>query len=132
MSNTASGICNSTIKRQRSRSMNGQYFWLIDQVNLNFAAVHHRAVRPFYVHMQNSPREIRKVDRTVSARLRGCVDVPARPCAHLWSGRRPDRTSDGTIAELAPRVTRHANVRTPSDLPFLFRAVSSAYEHKMV
>ena len=33
--NTASGICNSTIKRQRSRSMNGQYFWLIDQVNLN-------------------------------------------------------------------------------------------------
>ena len=33
--NTSSGICNSTIKRQRSRSMNGQYFWLIDQVNLN-------------------------------------------------------------------------------------------------
>ena len=30
--NTASGICNNTIKRQRSRSMNGQYFWLIDQV----------------------------------------------------------------------------------------------------
>ena len=62
--NTASDICNSTIKRQRSRSMNGQYFWLIDQVNLNtyrivwapglenlvdyftkhFAAAHHRAV----------------------------------------------------------------------------------------
>ena len=34
-----------------------------------------------------------------------------RARAHLWSGRRPDRTSDGTIAELAPRVTRHANVR---------------------
>ena len=33
--NTASGIYNSTIKRQRSRAMNGQYFWLIDQVNLN-------------------------------------------------------------------------------------------------
>ena len=33
--NTASGICNSTIKRQRSGAMNGQYFWLIDQVNLN-------------------------------------------------------------------------------------------------
>ena len=32
---TASGICNSTIKQQRSRAMNGQYFWLIDQVNLN-------------------------------------------------------------------------------------------------
>ena len=33
--NTVSGICNSTIKQQRSRAMNGQYFWLIDQVNLN-------------------------------------------------------------------------------------------------
>ena len=33
--NTASGICKSTIKRQQSRTMNGQYFWLIDQVNLN-------------------------------------------------------------------------------------------------
>ena len=33
--NIASGICNSTIKRQRLRLMNGQYFSLIDQVNLN-------------------------------------------------------------------------------------------------
>ena len=81
--NTASGICNSTLKRQRSRSMTGQYFWLIDQVNLNtyrivwepglenladyftkhFAAAHHRNVRPFYVHMHNSPRLIRKVEK---------------------------------------------------------------------
>ena len=33
--NTESGICNSMIKRQQLRGMNGQYFWLIDQVNLN-------------------------------------------------------------------------------------------------
>ena len=66
--------------------MNGQYFWLIDQANLNtyrivwapglenladyftkhFAAAHHRNVRPFYVHMQNSPQVIRKVDKKVS------------------------------------------------------------------
>ena len=84
--NTASGICNRTIKRQRSRLMNGQYSWLIDQVNLNtyrivwapglenladyftghFAAAHHRNVRPFYVHMHNSPQVIRKVDKKVS------------------------------------------------------------------
>ena len=32
--NTANGICNRTIKRQRSRAMNGQYSWLIDQVYL--------------------------------------------------------------------------------------------------
>ena len=95
-------ICNSTIKRQRSRSTNGQYFWLIDQLNLNtyrivwvpgletlaeyftkhFAAEHYRNVRPFYLHMHNSPRVIRKVDKKVSARLRGCVDVPAIPVAH--------------------------------------------------
>ena len=80
--NTASGICNITIKRQWSWAMNDQYFWLIDQVNLNtyqikwapglenmadyfkkhFAAAHHCDVRPFYVQMQNSPRFIRKVN----------------------------------------------------------------------
>ena len=100
--NNASGICNNTTKRQLSRSMNGQYFWLIDQVNLNtyrivwapglenladyftihFSAARHHAVRPYYVKMPNSPRTIRKVnkeaDGTSSAQLRGCVDVPAR------------------------------------------------------
>ena len=84
--NTARGICNSTIKRQQSRAMNGQYFWLIDKVNLNtyrvkwapglenmadyftehFAAAHHRDVRPFYAQMQNSPRVIRKVNKKIS------------------------------------------------------------------
>ena len=84
--NTASGICNSTIKRQRSRAMNGQYCWLIDQVNLNtyrikwapglenmadyftkhFPAAHHRDVRPFFLQMKNSPRVIRKVNKKVS------------------------------------------------------------------
>ena len=84
--NTASGIKNSTIKRQRSRSMTGQHFWLIDQINLNtyqivwelglenmtdyftkhFTAAHHRNVRPFYVHMHNSTQVIRKVDKKVS------------------------------------------------------------------
>ena len=79
--NIASGICNSTIKRKRLQSMNGQCFLLIDQLNLNWyrivwspglenledyftkhsAAAHHRNVRPFYVHMHNSPRVIRKV-----------------------------------------------------------------------
>ena len=86
--------------------MNGQYFWLIDQVNLNtyrivwapglknmadyftknFAAAHHRNVRLFYVHMHNSPQVIRKVDKKmsdkknsykkVSAQLIGCVNIP--------------------------------------------------------
>ena len=112
--NTASGICSNTIKRQRSQSMNGQYFWLIDQVNLNiyrivwtyglenladyltkrFSAAHHRSVRPYYVQMPNSTRTIRKVNReadeTKYARLRGCVDIPDRSVARrrallVWS-----------------------------------------------
>ena len=81
--NTASGICNNTIKRQLSRSMNGQYFWLINQVNLNiyrivwapglenladyftkhFLAAHHCSIRPYYVQISNSPRTIRKMNR---------------------------------------------------------------------
>ena len=109
--NTASGICNSTIKQQRLQAINGQYFWLIDQVNLNtyqikwatglenmadyftkhFAAAHHRDVRPFHVQMQNSLRIIRKVNKKVSeikvydekesAQLRGCVNIPTIPVA---------------------------------------------------
>ena len=84
--------------------MNGQYFWLIDQVNLNtyrikwapgienmadyftkhFATAHHGNVRTYYVHMHNSPWVIRKVDKKVSdkkvsARLRGCVNIPTIP-----------------------------------------------------
>ena len=102
--NTTSGICNSTIKRQRSQAMNGQYLWLINQVIFNtyrikwapglenmadyftkhFAATHHRNVHPFYVHMKNSLRVIRKVskkvsDKKVSARLRGCVNITTIP-----------------------------------------------------
>ena len=66
--------------------MNGQYFWLIDQVNLNtyrikwapglenmadyftkhFAVAHHRDVLPYYVQMQNSPWVIREVNKKVS------------------------------------------------------------------
>ena len=91
--------------------MNGHYFQLIDQVNLStyqivwapglenmadyftkhFAAAHNRNVQPFYVHMHNSPRLIRKVDKKVSdkkvsdekvsARLRGCVNIPTIPVA---------------------------------------------------
>ena len=103
--NTASEICNNTNKRKFLRSMNGQYFWLIDQVNLNiyrivwepglenladyftkhFSAAHHRSVRPYYVQIPNSPRTIRKVNREADekkyARLRGCVDVPSRSVA---------------------------------------------------
>ena len=66
---------------------------MADYFTKHFAAAHHCNVRPFYVHMQNSPRVIRKVnkkvsdkkvsDETLSARLRGCVNIPTIPVAQF-------------------------------------------------
>ena len=73
---TAVGIANETIKKQRSRSMEMRFFWVTDQVqrsffnvrwhpgqeNLanyftkHFDAKHHQEVRPWYLHKYNSPR----------------------------------------------------------------------------
>ena len=72
---TAVGIANNSIKKQRSRSMEMIYFWIVDQVdrkiykvqwypgqeNLadyltkHFESWHHIEVRPWYLHMENSP-----------------------------------------------------------------------------
>jgi hypothetical protein len=73
---TAVGITNNTIKCQCSRSMDMSYFWIGDKVaqdmyNLSWhpgqqnladyqskhhVGSHHKAVRPWYLHMENSPR----------------------------------------------------------------------------
>ena len=55
----------------------------------HFPAAQHRAVRPFYFHMENLPRILRKLNQTVSSRLRGCVDsppnlVPQRRAPLVW------------------------------------------------
>jgi hypothetical protein len=73
---TTVNIVNNTIKQQRSRAMEMQYFWLLDgetqlylkiyyhqpgQENLvNYPSKHHTAnihqhVRPYYIHMEKSP-----------------------------------------------------------------------------
>ncbi len=72
---TAIGIANNTIKRQQSRAMEMRYFWVADKVaqdryqlvwhpgqeNLadyqskHHLGVHHSAVRPYYLHENNSP-----------------------------------------------------------------------------
>ncbi len=94
---TAVGIVNSTIKRQRSRSMEMRYFWLLDQQfqkyfkffyqpgqeNLaDYPSKHHSAaihqhVRPYYLHMSNSPQYLIRAAKP-SAR-RGCVQTLADP-----------------------------------------------------
>ena len=73
---TAVGIVNNTVKRQRSRAMEMRYFWLLCQearkilkvthkpgaenmgdypTKAHFGQIH-RHVRPYYLHMPNSPK----------------------------------------------------------------------------
>ncbi len=90
---TTVGIVNSTIKRQKSRSMEMRYFWLLDQEaqrmfdfiyqsgqeNLGdyptklHSGEHHQHVRPHYVHMPNSPAFLPRALKPASRR--GCVSI---------------------------------------------------------
>ena len=94
---TAVGIVNNTIKRHRSRSMEMRYFYLLDQQTqkyfkffyqpgqenmADYPSKHHVAgihqhVRPYYLHMPNSPQFLVRAAKP-SAR-RGCVQTLADP-----------------------------------------------------
>ena len=90
---TAVGIVNNTIKRQRSRSMEMRYFWLLDQEaqrmfdfqyhpglenmadypsKAHTGAIHQH-VRPYYLHMDNSPRFLPRAHRPSTRR--GCAEI---------------------------------------------------------
>ncbi len=88
---TAVGITNNTMKRQWSQSMNMRFFWVGDKVaqemyklrwhpcqeNLadyqskHHAMSHHIKVRPWYLHMENSPRFLPRAQKPST--LKGCV-----------------------------------------------------------
>jgi hypothetical protein len=88
---TAVGIANSTVKRQRSCSMEMRYFWVCDKIaqdaynvkwhprqeNLanyqskHHTGGHHQAVRPWYLHKPSSPLVLPRVSRPST--LKGCV-----------------------------------------------------------
>jgi hypothetical protein len=88
---TAVGIANNTIKRQRSRSMEMRFFWIGDEIgqqmynlkwdpgqeNLaDYQSKHHigshnTAVRPWYLHLENSPRVLPQAKWPST--LKGCV-----------------------------------------------------------
>jgi hypothetical protein len=88
---TAIRITNNTIKQQRSRAMEMRYFWVGDKVaqdrySLNWhpgqenladyqskhhPGAHHTAVRPYYLHEENSPLELPRTQRPST--LKGCV-----------------------------------------------------------
>ena len=90
---TTVGIVNNTVKRQKSRSMEMRYFWLLDgeaQKQFRFKyhpgqeiladyptkkahpTAHHQMIRPLYLHTKTSPRFLLRA-RKPSER-RGCVD----------------------------------------------------------
>ena len=90
---TAVGIFNDTIKRQKSRAMEMRYFWLLDheaqkildvshhpgQENLgDYPSKHHTAqvhqhVRPYVVHMDNSPTVLHRA--AMPSTRRGCAEI---------------------------------------------------------
>ena len=94
---TAVGIVNNTIKRQRSRAMEMRYFWLLDQeTKKDFKFYYHPGqenladypskahtgaihthVRPYYLHMDNSPNLLTRAAKP-SAR-RGCTQILGDP-----------------------------------------------------
>ncbi len=90
---TAVGIANNTVKRQRLRSMEMKFFWVVDAVeqgkfdikyypgkeNLgdyqskHHVGSHHTAVRPWYLHKPMSVRELPRAGKPST--LKGCVGI---------------------------------------------------------
>jgi hypothetical protein len=88
---TVAGIANNTIKQQHSQSMEMRFFWVGDKIaqeiyslkwhpgqeNLadyqskHHIGLHHRAVQPWYLHLENSPRVLPRAERPCA--LKGCV-----------------------------------------------------------
>jgi hypothetical protein len=85
------GIANNTIKRQHSRAMEMRFFWignkvahemytlkwhpgqenLADYQSKHHIGLHHTAVRPWYLHLANSPQVLPRAERPST--LKGCV-----------------------------------------------------------
>jgi hypothetical protein len=88
---TAVGIATNTLKQHRSRSMEMRFFWvgnkeaqniygiswhpgqenLPDYQSKHHTGAHHRNVRPWYLHQENSPRFLPRA--IAPSTLKGCV-----------------------------------------------------------
>jgi hypothetical protein len=88
---TAVGIAYNTVKQQRSRLMEMRFFWvgnkeaqniygiswhpgqenLADYQSKHHTGAHHRNVRPWYLHQENSPRFLPRA--IAPSTLKGCV-----------------------------------------------------------
>ena len=145
----AVGIVNNTIKRQRSRSMEMRYFWLLDQQTQKYLAVYyhpgqenmgdypskhhfspgHKHVRPWYVHMPNSPTHLPRAVKPSSRR--GCAEILGDPYHKMVPlpripnyrdlGRRPNPLSvhkpssaeRTRQARLTSMLNEHTKIMTP-------------------
>ena len=114
---TAAAIANDTVKKQRSRAMEKNFFWVADQVARNnfnvtwqpgkenladyytkhFDAKHHQTVRPYYLHSNTSPTHLPRA--LPPSTLKGCVG----PLPHDYARSaplprlQPDRAQTPTV-----------------------------------
>ena len=124
---TAAAIANDTIKKQRSRAMEKNFFWVADQVarknftvtwhpgkeNLadyftkHFDAKHHQTVRPYYLHLNNSPTHLPRA--LAPSTLKGCVGT--LPDGYARSAPLPRLQQDRAISLRTTRLAKAGNTR---------------------
>jgi hypothetical protein len=125
---TTVGIVNNTVKRQKSRSMEMRYFWLLDgeaQKLFSFrhhpgeenladypskahSSAHHRLMRPIYLHTKNSPRLLMRAK--MPSERRGCVKKPEN--TYLRSIRKYSLPSHNCHLPIA-RIARRQALASP-------------------
>ena len=124
---TAVAIANDTVKKQRSRSMEKNFFWVTNQVELgnfhvtwhpgqetladyftkHFDAKHHQMVRPYYLHMHNSPAYLPRA--LAPSTLKGCVGT--LPNGYTRSTPLPRLQTDVYRRQSHPSVTAKPSQR---------------------
>ena len=139
---TAVSIANDTVKKQRSRAMEKNFFWTVEQVALgnfnvtwhpgqenladyftkHFDARHHQLVRPYYLHMPNSPTHL---PRALAPRtLKGCVGTlpngysRSAPLPRLQTDTYGTYRGHTSLAESQPSVAAepHQSAQQPSTI----------------
>ncbi len=132
---TAVAIANNTVKKQRSRSMEKNFFWIVDQVARNnfnitwqpgkenladyftkhFNAKHHQTVCPFYLHSHASPTHLPRA--LAPSTLKGCVGTlpdgytrsAPLPRLRALPRARTDRTREPPVPPKGDHQSAHAH-----------------------